>query len=141
MPMLSSFITEAITAVARWHTVWAVVAACALVMGGAGCGGSKEALSEAEMQKLTPPLQQVVQGNTPSGPQQLQTQTRADGTVAYLVLLRVTDADAVREAGIPVNSVQGPVATARLSADELRRAAKVDAVTRIEASQQTFPTQ
>lgn len=93
------------------------------------------------MQKLTPVLQRVVKGERSSSVPSLQTRTRPDGTTEYAVLLRIENAQAVREAGIPLNSVQGSVATARLSAAELRRAAMLDAVTRIEPSGQSFPTQ
>ena len=113
---------------------------CTLLLALAGCGGGANTLSEEQMQKLTPALQRIVEGKTSSSVRSLSTRTRPDGTTEYAVLLRVTDADAVREAGIPLNSVQGAVATARLSVDELRRAAQLNAVTRIEPSGQSFPT-
>lgn len=113
---------------------------CIAAGAGIGCGGSKPALTEAQMEKLAPALQRVVNDEAPAG-MPLRTETRADGATVYPVMLRITNVDAVRQAGIPLNSVQGRVATARLSASELRRAARLDAVTQIAPSGQSFPTQ
>ncbi|MGM0705483.1 MAG: hypothetical protein ACQETP_06150 [Bacteroidota bacterium] len=96
-------------------------------------------MTEAQMEKLAPALQCIVNDEAPAG-RPLRTETRADGVTVYPVILRVTDADAVRQAGIPLNSVQGRVATARLSASELRQAAQLDTVKRINPSGQSFPT-
>lgn len=117
-----------------------ILAVCTIVTAGAGCGSAENTLSDAEMDKLAPALQRVVQGDPSATPQRLPTETRPDGTTAYVVLVRMSDADAVRKAGIPINSVQGSVATARLSVGELRKAARLDAVTRIEPSGESFPT-
>ena len=86
------------------------------------------------MNKLTPPLQQVVRGDEAQPSSELSTATASDGTTLYLVILRVDDADAVREAGIPLNSVHGSMATARLTIEQIRRAATLETVSRIEHS-------
>lgn len=121
---------------------WFVLAGAVLCMAGGavtGCGGGTQTLTAAQMEKLAPALQRVLCGEAPAG-MPLPTETRTDGVAVYSVILRITDADAVRGAGIPLNSVQGRVATARLSVSELRQAARLDAVIRIDSSGQSFPT-
>jgi len=108
-----------------------------MLMAASACGGA-EALSSEEMDKLSPALQRVVQGDEPPPLSDLVTATR-DGETVYAVILRVTDAQAVREAGIPLNSVQGSVATARLTVDQIRDAARVTEVARIEESGRVRP--
>jgi hypothetical protein len=108
-----------------------------MLMAASACGGA-EALSNEEMNKLSPALQRVVQGEDPPPLSDLVTATR-DGETVYAVILRVTDAQAVREAGISLNSVQGSVATARLTVDQIRDAARVPEVARIEESGRVRP--
>ncbi len=86
------------------------------------------------MKKLTPSLQRIVRGEEVQSPTAPPTATTSDGTTVYLVVLRVKDADAVRQAGIPLNSVQGSMATARLTVEQIRRAAALESVSRIEPS-------
>jgi hypothetical protein len=108
-----------------------------MLMAASACGGA-ETLSGEEMDKLSPALQRIVQGDEPPPLSDLVTGTR-DGTTVYAVILRVSDADAVRDAGIPLNSVQGSVATARLSVDQIRDAARVPEVARVEESGRVRP--
>jgi len=102
-----------------------------------GCGGSKRSLTENQLGKLDPTLRRLVQEDAPEPP--IPSTTRPDGTVAYAVFIRVTDAVRVREAGLPINSVSGNVLTARLSKSEIRKAARLSAVTSIESSGEAFP--
>lgn len=104
-----------------------------------GCASSHSSLTEEQMDKLTPPLQRVVRGEKVQSPMGPPTATTSDGTTVYLVILRTDDADAVREAGIPLNSVQGSRATARLTVEQIRRAAALESVSRIEPSGRSQP--
>ena len=103
----------------------------------AACGGSEQALTKGELEKLDPSLRRLVQGSTPQ--REIPSTTRPDGTVAYAVFIRTTDAERVREAGIPINSMSGNILTARLSTSELRKAVRLDAVTSIESSGEASP--
>lgn len=85
------------------------------------------------MNKLDPTLQRLIGGEDPST-LDVPSRTRSDGTTVYSVLVRTDDLSAIREAGLPTNSASGPVATARWSIDEIRRAARLPAVRSIEAS-------
>lgn len=111
------------------------IGACVLfafVVAAAGCEGSKQSLTDQQLGKLDPALRSLLQEGD-SG-RRLSSTTRSDGTVAYAVFIRATDAEQVREAGIPVNSTSGKILTARLSTKEIRKAARLDAVTSIERS-------
>lgn len=111
----------------------------ALLSVGSGCQGSRSALTDEQMSKLTPPLQRLVRGQERQTPTEIPTATTGDGTTVYLVILRTDDAGAVREAGIPLNSVQGSMATARLTVEQIRRAATLESVSRIEPSGRSRP--
>jgi len=109
-----------------------------LTLSAAACGGG-DALTDDQMRKLAPALQKVVKGEDPPPMANLVTATK-DGATVYAVILRVSDGTAVRDAGIPLNSVQGSVATARLTVGQIREAARLAAVDRIEPSGRTQPT-
>lgn len=117
---------------------WVFIAGLCAVLFLSACGNG-DVLTGDEMDKLAPALQRVVQGEEAPPMADLVTSTH-DGETVYAVLLRVSDADAVRDAGIPLNSVQGSVATARLTTEQLRSAARLSSVTRIEPSGTTRPT-
>jgi hypothetical protein len=108
-----------------------------ILLASSGCTGNRSSLTDEQMSKLTPPLQQVVRGETTQPPPDLPMETTSDGTTLYLVLLRVDDAAAVRAAGIPLNSVHGSMATARLTVEQIRRAVTLESVSRIEHSGRT----
>jgi hypothetical protein len=119
----------------------ALLASALMALALAGCAGNEKALTEAELSKCSPSLRALLQGREPRSVRPVPQSTRADGATVYPVLIRTADPEAVREAGIPLNSVQGPVATARLTLDQIRTAARLEAITRIEASGRSFPTQ
>jgi len=126
--------------------MWARVIAFLLITGAvllaAGCEDNQAsmALTEAEKAKLGPTLQQVVAGDTTAVRESARAM-RSDGTAVYLVFIRTSEADVLRRAGLPIGSVSGEMATARLSADQLRQAARLDAVKAIRISGQAAPTQ
>jgi hypothetical protein len=92
------------------------------------CSGEAE-LTADQKKKLDGRLQRVVLDGTDAD---LQTTTREDGSVAYHLFVRTDDAEALRDAGLPINSVLGGVVTARWTADEIRAAARQKSVRMIE---------
>lgn len=106
--------------------------------GGGGCSNSQHALTEPQMQKLDPALQRLVRGES-RGMDRYSTSMRDDGVTVYSVILRSNTPEVLRDAGLPLNSVQGDVITARLSITQLRTAARLDAVRRIENPTETTP--
>ncbi|NBC87341.1 MAG: S8 family serine peptidase [Bacteroidetes bacterium] len=54
------------------------------------------------------------------------------GEVRYPAIIRTSDAAALRRAGIPVNSVLGSIVTARLTAEDIRTAAGISSIQRIQ---------
>lgn len=102
-----------------------------------GCWGSEPALTTHQLQKLDPALRTLLEEDRSE--HDLPSSTRPDGTVVYSVFLRTSDVDAVRNAQIPINSTSGDILTARLSIDQIRRAARVEAVTSIRSSGAATP--
>lgn len=97
-------------------------------------------LTAAEEAKLDPALQALLhQAGLPDA--RYTTMQRADGTMAFSVILRVDDAEAVRAAGLPLRSVVGDVATAFLTREEIRRAARLAAVRHISNDTKLIPEQ
>ncbi|PEN07711.1 hypothetical protein CRI93_06935 [Longimonas halophila] len=64
---------------------------------------------------------------------------RADGTVAYQAFIHTANADALRRMGIPVQSVHGQIATARLSVAALRQLSESPIVDRVEVAPRVYP--
>jgi len=96
------------------------------------CGGPM-ALTEAERAKLDPGLQSLLAEGT--GPEtRYDVTVRSDGTREYGVIVRTTDAEQLRAAGIRVQSVFGDVVTVRVSVDELRNVARLPAVRAVQNS-------
>ncbi|HHP7238808.1 hypothetical protein, partial [Longibacter sp.] len=54
------------------------------------------------------------------------------GVVRYPAIIRTSDPEALQRAGIPVNSVMGSIVTARLTAEEIRTAAGIASIRRIQ---------
>jgi subtilisin family serine protease len=109
-------------------------------------------LSAQEVQKLDGEFQLMIRQAESSGakigaapirlPMLSQTtigSKRAGEANRYPVILHADDAATLRSASLPVNSTLGSIATARLTLDEIRAAAQVDAVRFIEASGVSFP--
>jgi len=90
------------------------------------CGGPM-ALTDAERAKLDPGLQALLTEGTgtDSG---YDVTIRPDGTREYGVIVRTTDAEQLRAAGIRVQSVLGDVVTVRVTVDELRTVARLPSV-------------
>jgi hypothetical protein len=93
------------------------------------CSGN-DRLTKKEREKISPKLRPVVvDGERGSN---LQTTTRGDGAVAYHLLVRTDDPEALRKADLSIGSVSGKVVTARWTVEEIRRAAQLEEVRLIE---------
>ena len=95
-------------------------------------------MTEATARKLTGPLQRLLRDEM-LPIDKLQTHTRDDGQVAYEVLVRVADLDDLRARDLPLGSVQGAIATAHWTREEIYQAAQLDAVQRIEHARTLSP--
>lgn len=96
------------------------------------CGGPM-ALTEAERAKLDPGLQSLLTEGTGTEAGYDVT-VRPDGTREYGVIVRTTDAEQLRAAGVRVQSVSGDVVTVRVSVDELRTVARLPSVRAVQNS-------
>lgn len=112
---------------------------CLSLLGMGACTNSEPALTDSQREKLDPALQRLIEGEAPST-DRYSTSERDDGTTVYSVILQSDDPSALREAGLPINSVRGDLVTARLTVAQIREAAKMDAVRRIENPSQMSPT-
>jgi hypothetical protein len=110
---------------------------CGLSLALAACSGA-DRLTQAELAKLSPPLQQLVTGKVLAG-EELDATRRPDGDTEYAVIIRSSNPEELRRAGIPLNSVFGDVCTARLTLKELRSAAALPSVRWIETGTKNFP--
>ena len=96
--------------------------------------GSSIRLSKEQLAKLDPRLQAVIAREVPesgvraSAPDVAPVSVDADSTRIYSVIVYTTEPDAIREAGIHVNSVLPRFVTVRVTAEELIVLAKLDAV-------------
>lgn len=97
-----------------------------------------DSLSSAQRQRLGPALQRFLTGDTLATGDVKAVGTR-DGENVFSVLIRSENADALREAGVPLTSVAGTIITARLTIDEILRAASVADVQSIRADQEMKP--
>lgn len=94
------------------------------------CSSSSN-LSAEQMAKLDAPLQRLVSGSGQLS--HLLTEVQSpDGEARYAVILRVTDAAAVKSSGLPIASTAGTIMTARLTVSEIRRAAGMAAIVAVE---------
>jgi hypothetical protein len=114
------------------HSLWLLLLA-GLMM--SGCSGASDTLTTEQRNKLHPRLQRLLDGTAAATA--FVTTTRPDGTIAYAVLLRVDDPAAIRESGLPVQSIVGSTVTARLTLSELRRAARLPTVQSIAPARRT----
>jgi hypothetical protein len=95
--------------------------------------GEREAFTNEQREKVDLPLRQIVfQGAAASSGERLQKTERDDGSIVYHLLVRTESPEALRDAGLPVSSVSGGVATARWTAGQIREAVRLSSVRRIE---------
>jgi hypothetical protein len=96
------------------------------------CGGPL-VLTAAERDKLDPGLQTLLAEGIGSETRYDVT-IRPDGTREYGAIVRTTDVEQLRAAGIRVQSVLGDVVTVRVTVDELRNVARLSAVRAVQNS-------
>ena len=94
------------------------------------CCGSRE-LTPEERAKLEPRLIAFLADESGAGELYDMTQ-RADGTKEYGVVVRCTNPEELRSAGIHVRSVLGDVVTASVTREELRRVISLPSVRWVE---------
>ena len=96
-----------------------------------------DTLTTAQRNRIGPRLQQLL--TSKARPYRVEPVGTRDGTPIYSVTIRSSDAEAFREAGLSVTSVQGDIITARLTVEEIRRAATVPSVQAIRAAGEVQP--
>ncbi len=94
-------------------------------------------LTSAERDKLDPALERLLSGE-PVSTDVYTTSTRGGETV-YAVVIQTSDPDELRSADLPIASLNGNVATARLTVDQIRTAASYPFVRSISNSGQATP--
>lgn len=107
--------------------------ALSTLVGGCAGGAVEGALTDKEKNTLDRALQRLVQGDT-SDVEQGRVGMTEEGRGIYAVFIHVNDREAFRESAIPVNSWSGSIATARLTVEEIRRAARMEVVESIRLS-------
>ena len=102
-----------------------------------GCSSGKE-LTMEEKSKLHPMLQNLIEDQD-SPELQLQADLLEDGTKVYPVIIRTDNPEELKEQGIPTNSVSGDIVTARLTVEQIRKAAALSSVENIETGSTNYP--
>lgn len=95
-------------------------------------------LSSTEKKRLGPTLQRLLRGDS-LAMERVDPVSTKEGAPVYEVTIRTENPDALREAGLPLTSVQGTLVTARLTLDQLRSAASTTGVRTIRAAKQLEP--
>jgi hypothetical protein len=95
--------------------------------------GEQDVFTKEQREKVDRPLRRIVfQGAEASSGERLQKTVRDDGSIVYHLLVQTESPEALSDAGLPVSSVSGGVATARWTADQIREAVQLSSVRRIE---------
>jgi hypothetical protein len=96
---------------------------------------SGRTLSTAQKNRIGGRLQRLIRGEE-GGARPVKPVGSRRGESVYEVTIKTDNPDALREAGIPLGTVQGSIATARLTIDQILTAAAVDGVGGIQAAVQ-----
>jgi hypothetical protein len=118
----------------RGARLWAIIASLFLML--ASCA-STTGLTEAERQKLDPPLQRLLTGERVSE-SEYDIAMRLDGSKEYAVVVRSNNADELKKAGIRVSSVFGDVVTVRVTLEELRKIVGLSTVRSMQNGSKNF---
>jgi len=102
----------------------------ALLLVAAGCSANK--LTTEMRQKLDPPLIRLLEGHAVDDADYEQS-ARPDGAKEYAVIIRGTNPEEVRAAGIHLNSIFGEVMTARLTTVELLKVLRLPSIKSVRA--------
>lgn len=90
-------------------------------------------LTDDQKKRIGGRLQRLIRGDE-EGPRPVEAVGSRGGRSVYEVIIQCDDPDALRDAGIPLNTVQGALITARLTIDQILEAATVKAVDAIRAA-------
>jgi hypothetical protein len=112
-----------------------IIASLFLVI--AGCSSTIQ-LSEAERQKLDPQLTMLLRGDAVSD-SDLDVGLRKDGSKEYAVIIRSTNVEEMKQAGIQVGSAFSDVITARVTIPELKKILGMASVRAVQASSKNRP--
>lgn len=108
--------------------------------------GGQDSLNAMQKKRLGPALRRLLTGDTlsrPGGIRKTRPVGEREGEQVYSVLIEGADtgtlAGTLQDANIPLVSAAGGVVTARLTADQIRRAASIEDVRRIRFPGQATP--
>ncbi len=104
--------------------------------------GRQDSLNAMQKKRLGPALRRLLTGDTlsrPGGIRKTRPVGEREGKQVYSVLIEGADAGTLQDANIPLVSAAGGVVTARLTADQIRRAASIEDVRRIRFPGQATP--
>ena len=104
-----------------------------------GCASGRVTLKSYEKEKLDPALQNLVINKGDVDSSMYNRSTNKEGNTVFDVILRSNDPDAVRSAGIPIQSVVRDIITAQLTVKQIRKAASLDAVKSIQNAAKHYP--
>lgn len=90
-------------------------------------------LTDAQRNRLGPRLQRMMASASRPSDDVEPVGTR-NGVPIYSVTVQCSDAEALRRANLPLNSVQGSIITARWTLQDIRTAATIEEVQRIQAA-------
>lgn len=103
------------------------------------CASGRVSLKPYEKEKLDPALQNLVINKGKVDSSIYNKSTNREGETVFDVIIRSDDPEAVRKAGIPVQSVVRNIITAQLTVEQIRQAAALDAVTSIQNAAKHYP--
>lgn len=102
--------------------------------------GAAEALTQAQRSRLGPMLRRLLAADTsemsPDSLRGLSPAGQRDGQKVYAVLIEGAGTEVLRKANIPYVSKVGGTVTARLTAEQIRKAASIGEVQRIRAARE-----
>jgi hypothetical protein len=104
--------------------------------------GRQDSLNTMQKKRLGPALRRLLTGDTLSGLGGIRKTDpvgEREGEQVYSVLIEGADTGTLQDADIPLVSAAGGVVTARLTADQIRRAASIEDVRRIRFPGQATP--
>jgi hypothetical protein len=101
------------------------------------CASASE-LTQAERQKIDPPLLKLLSGSGVED-SKIESRLRSDGVKEYEVIIRAKTTEELKSAGIKIQSAIGDVITARLTIQELRSILKLPSVRSVESGSQNVP--
>ena len=116
---------------------YAILALSLIMM--AGCASDNNALKDYEKQKLDPVLQQLIKNPEEAPTNALNVNRNAEGHSRYDVILYGSDADSLRKAGIPIQSVIDTIMTAQLTIEQIRKAASLSSVRSVRHAKKSYP--